>query len=78
MNPPQKKRKKKLKLSLRSTITTFSLYHYLILFWNPCRQLSMWRCSDELRVHADELHRSSKKDAKHYIGLQYLLQASKL
>lgn len=32
-------------------------------------QLSMWRCSDELRVRADELHRSSKKDAaKHYIG----------
>lgn len=31
-------------------------------------ELSMWRCSDELRVRADELHRSSKKDAaKHYI-----------
>jgi hypothetical protein len=28
----------------------------------------MWRCSDELRARADELHRSSKKDAKHYIG----------
>jgi phosphoenolpyruvate carboxylase len=31
-------------------------------------QLSMWRCSDELRVRADELHRSSRKTAKHYIG----------
>jgi hypothetical protein len=32
-------------------------------------QLSMWRCSDELRVKADHLHRSSKKDmTKHYIG----------
>ena len=31
-------------------------------------QLSMWRCNDELRVRADELLRSSKKDAKHYIG----------
>ncbi|PKA66562.1 Phosphoenolpyruvate carboxylase 2 [Apostasia shenzhenica] len=30
-------------------------------------ELSMWRCSDELRVQADELHRFSKKDAKHYI-----------
>ncbi|KAG2681689.1 hypothetical protein I3843_11G156600 [Carya illinoinensis] len=30
-------------------------------------ELSMWRCNDELRVRADELHRSSKKDAKHYI-----------
>jgi hypothetical protein len=32
-------------------------------------QLSMWRCSDELRVMVDHLHRSSKKDmTKHYIG----------
>ncbi|CAA6665618.1 unnamed protein product [Spirodela intermedia] len=30
-------------------------------------ELSMWRCSDELRVRAEELHRSSKKDAKHFI-----------
>ncbi|XP_034678194.1 phosphoenolpyruvate carboxylase, housekeeping isozyme isoform X1 [Vitis riparia] len=30
-------------------------------------ELSMWRCNDELRVRADELLRSSKKDAKHYI-----------
>ncbi|XP_028059040.1 phosphoenolpyruvate carboxylase-like [Camellia sinensis] len=30
-------------------------------------ELSMWRCSDELRVRAEELHRSSKRDAKHYI-----------
>ncbi|KAK9088842.1 hypothetical protein Scep_027924 [Stephania cephalantha] len=30
-------------------------------------ELSMWRCNDELRARADELHRSSKKDAKHYI-----------
>ncbi|KAG8499323.1 hypothetical protein CXB51_005887 [Gossypium anomalum] len=31
------------------------------------RKLSMWCCSDELRVHADELHRSLRRDAKHYI-----------
>jgi hypothetical protein len=32
-------------------------------------QLSMWRCSDELRGMVDHLHRSSKKDmTKHYIG----------
>ncbi|KAF0902893.1 hypothetical protein E2562_019833 [Oryza meyeriana var. granulata] len=30
-------------------------------------ELSMWRCNDELRVRADELHRASRKDAKHYI-----------
>ncbi|KAK8924170.1 Phosphoenolpyruvate carboxylase 2 [Platanthera zijinensis] len=30
-------------------------------------ELSMWRCSDELRLRADELHLSSKKDAKHYV-----------
>ncbi|KAK3133879.1 hypothetical protein QOZ80_6AG0542260 [Eleusine coracana subsp. coracana] len=30
-------------------------------------ELSMWRCNDELRVRADELHRSSRKAAKHYI-----------
>ncbi|KAG1335246.1 phosphoenolpyruvate carboxylase, housekeeping isozyme [Cocos nucifera] len=30
-------------------------------------ELSMWRCSDELRVRASELHQSSKKDSKHYI-----------
>ncbi|XP_057792370.1 phosphoenolpyruvate carboxylase 2-like [Salvia miltiorrhiza] len=30
-------------------------------------ELSMWRCSDELRTRAQELHRSSKRDAKHYI-----------
>ncbi|XP_051223627.1 phosphoenolpyruvate carboxylase 1 [Lolium perenne] len=31
-------------------------------------ELSMWRCNDELRAHADELHRlSSRKYAKYYI-----------
>ncbi|XP_047950340.1 phosphoenolpyruvate carboxylase 2-like [Salvia hispanica] len=30
-------------------------------------ELSMWRCSDELRVRAEELHSSSKREAKHYI-----------
>ncbi|PPS18897.1 hypothetical protein GOBAR_AA01672 [Gossypium barbadense] len=30
-------------------------------------ELSMWRCSDELRARDDELHRSLRRDAKHYI-----------
>ncbi|KAK9153017.1 hypothetical protein Sjap_000497 [Stephania japonica] len=30
-------------------------------------ELSMWRCNDELRARADELHRSFRKEAKHYI-----------
>ncbi|RZC92400.1 hypothetical protein C5167_004006 [Papaver somniferum] len=30
-------------------------------------ELSMWRCSDELRERADERHRSSKKESKHYM-----------
>ncbi|KAJ0633248.1 putative phosphoenolpyruvate carboxylase [Helianthus annuus] len=29
--------------------------------------LSMWRCNEELRMRADELHRTSKRDVKHYI-----------
>ncbi|XP_019193195.1 PREDICTED: phosphoenolpyruvate carboxylase-like [Ipomoea nil] len=30
-------------------------------------ELSMWRCNDELRDRADELHQSTRRDAKHYI-----------
>ncbi|KAL8046656.1 hypothetical protein ABFX02_08G191100 [Erythranthe guttata] len=30
-------------------------------------ELSMWRCTDEFRVRSDELHRSSRRDAKHFI-----------
>ncbi|KAK2972159.1 hypothetical protein RJ640_018228 [Escallonia rubra] len=30
-------------------------------------ELSMWRCSDELRACANQLHSSSKRDTKHYI-----------
>ncbi|CAN0896695.1 Phosphoenolpyruvate carboxylase 2 [Linum grandiflorum] len=30
-------------------------------------ELSMWRCNEELRVRAEELHRNSRKDAKHFI-----------
>jgi phosphoenolpyruvate carboxylase len=30
-------------------------------------ELSMWRCNDELRVRAEELHRLSRKAEKHYI-----------
>nr|GMD31834.1 phosphoenolpyruvate carboxylase-like [Ipomoea batatas] len=30
-------------------------------------ELSMWRCSEELRGRADDLHRTSKRDVKHYI-----------
>ncbi|KVH88808.1 Phosphoenolpyruvate carboxylase [Cynara cardunculus var. scolymus] len=35
-----------------------------------CERLSMWRCNDELHARADELHRTSKRDVKHYIGMQ--------
>ncbi|KAH9620084.1 hypothetical protein KSS87_008678 [Heliosperma pusillum] len=30
-------------------------------------ELSMWRCTDELRVRAEDLHNSDRRDAKHYI-----------
>lgn len=30
-------------------------------------ELSMWRCTNELQSRAEELHRSSRKDAKHFI-----------
>lgn len=36
----------------------------------------MFRCSDELRVRALELHSSSRKDAKHYIGTFLIHQSS--
>ncbi|WZZ42543.1 hypothetical protein YC2023_038802 [Brassica napus] len=40
------------------------LIHSLFSSW----QLSMWRCTDEFRAKADEIHRNSRKDAaKHYI-----------
>ncbi|WOH03025.1 hypothetical protein DCAR_0522416 [Daucus carota subsp. sativus] len=39
-------------------------------------EMSMWRCSDELRVRAEELHRSSKRDAKHYIEFWKQVPAS--
>ena len=34
----------------------------------------MWRCNEELRARADELHRSSRRDAKHYIGMHSRFQ----
>nr|AAO15570.1 phosphoenolpyruvate carboxylase [Lupinus albus] len=41
-------------------------------------ELSMWRCNDELRVRADEISRSSKKDAvaKHYIEFWKIIPSS--
>ncbi|KAL8238376.1 hypothetical protein R6Q59_014943 [Mikania micrantha] len=30
-------------------------------------ELSMWRCSDELRLRAEDLYRSARRDIKHYI-----------
>nr|UZC49310.1 PEPC1 [Salsola ferganica] len=30
-------------------------------------ELSMWRCNDELNARAQEIHKQSKSDAKHYI-----------
>ena len=31
-------------------------------------QLSMWRCSDELKQRALQLDAHAKKEAKHYVG----------
>ncbi|KAL4561911.1 hypothetical protein LXL04_034094 [Taraxacum kok-saghyz] len=31
------------------------------------REMSMWRCNDELRVRAEELYKSARRDVKHYI-----------
>ncbi|KAF5952919.1 hypothetical protein HYC85_010863 [Camellia sinensis] len=44
--------------------------------WVAIEMLSMWRCSDELRVRAEELRRSSKRDAKHYIEFWKQVPAS--
>lgn len=34
-------------------------------------QLSMWRCSDELRKRVVQLTGAFKKEAKHYIGMTH-------
>ncbi|KAI9108816.1 hypothetical protein K1719_020121 [Acacia pycnantha] len=39
----------------------FSQIEYLMF------ELSMWRCNEELRARAHQLHSSSKRDAKHFI-----------
>ncbi|KAL7586975.1 hypothetical protein Lser_V15G40727 [Lactuca serriola] len=39
-------------------------------------ELSMWRCNDELRARADELHRTTKRDVKHYIEFWKQIPAS--
>lgn len=41
---------------------------FTILF---SEQLSMWRCNDELNARAQEIHKQSKSDAKHYIGMPF-------
>lgn len=51
-----------------NTFFFFCIMYFLLPFF--VSQLSMWRCNDELLSRAHELHRSSKKDAKHYIGMQ--------
>jgi hypothetical protein len=35
-------------------------------------QLSMWRCSDELRAKVQQIEASNRKDAKHYMGTDVL------
>ena len=66
--PPSLKPKKNPVLRVSSQLFLFD-HSSNMLHLNPYWQLSMWRCNDELRIRADELHRSSKKDAKHYIGM---------
>ncbi|EPS61605.1 phosphoenolpyruvate carboxylase, partial [Genlisea aurea] len=39
-------------------------------------ELSMWRCNDELRGRASELHQSMKRDAKHYTEFWKQIPAS--
>lgn len=31
----------------------------------------MWRCNEEIRQRVAQLERTSKKEAKHYIGIVY-------
>lgn len=45
------------------TDTTLGLMMYLFRV-----QLSMWRCSDELKQRAVLLESHAKKEAKHYVG----------
>jgi phosphoenolpyruvate carboxylase len=36
-------------------------------------QLSMWRCSDELRSRVQQIEASNRKDSKHYMGMGILV-----
>lgn len=53
------------------SLMQYVVFNMFISFSDLSWQMSMWRCSDELRHRADVLHRSSKRDAKHYIGNCY-------
>ncbi|CAN1759187.1 Phosphoenolpyruvate carboxylase 2 [Linum perenne] len=39
-------------------------------------ELSMWRCNEELRVRAEELHMNSRRDAKHFIGFCHFYECT--
>jgi len=47
--------------------TKHAVDSYLVTFV----QLSMWRCSDELRKRVVQLTGTAKKEAKHYIGMTH-------
>ena len=55
-------------------ITPFFLFYplhsifILIITISFSFQMSMWRCNDELRVWAEELYKSARRNVKHYIG----------
>ncbi|GKB48969.1 hypothetical protein Tco_0899722, partial [Tanacetum coccineum] len=50
---------------------------HLVQVFKSLWQLSMLRCSDELRIRASLLYRTSNGDVKHYIVITYFVSLEK-
>lgn len=58
---------------IRNPYTNGKFYEAFLMF-NAIQlvyvfQLSMWRCSDELRSRVQQIEASNRKDSKHYMGM---------
>ena len=58
----------RLALALHVKFIVYSVHKVDIVKFVSIWQLSMWRCSDELRGRVQQIEASNRKDAKHYMG----------
>ena len=58
----------RLALALHFNFIFYSVHKVDIVKFVYIWQLSMWRCSDELRGRVQQIEASNRKDAKHYMG----------